>query len=59
MRLWILSEKIQISIGIFVIGFELRQDFLDPHKQQILGLEFDTDASPSISSLIEVVSKFV
>lgn len=59
LSVWFLSGKIQIAIGMFVIGFELRQDFLDPQKQQVLGLEFDADASPSINSLIEMVLKFV
>lgn len=57
--IWFLSRKIQFSIGIVVIGFELNQDFLHSHKQQILGLEFENDASSSLNSLLDIASKFI
>lgn len=55
--IWILSRKIEISVGIFIIGFEINQDFLKSQKQQGLGLELDPDASSLICSLFEMTYK--
>lgn len=59
LSIWLLSRKIQFSIGVVVIGFELDQDFLHSHKQQMFGLEYENDASPSLTSLLDIASKFI
>lgn len=57
--IWLLSRKIQFSVGIFVIAFEFNQELLDPNKQTVLAREIDHDSITSLDAVIDVLGKLI
>ncbi len=55
MFLWAFSRKWEISIGVFVVAFELRPGLQDAHKQNMLALDFDQDG---IGRFVDTVQAF-
>ncbi|MBC3881170.1 hypothetical protein H8K35_00330 [Undibacterium sp. LX40W] len=59
MFLWALSRKWEISVGVFVVAFELRPELQEPHKQNMLALDFDQDAGNRVWSACESLLKML
>jgi hypothetical protein len=57
--LWALSGKFEFSVGFVVIGFEIRSDFLQSHKQNVLGLDIDQVLSNSANTVFECLVKMM
>ena len=57
--LWALSGKYEFSVGFVVIGFEIRSDFLQSHKQNVLSLDMDQVLSNSANTVFECLVKMM
>lgn len=57
LHLWMLSGRLQLSIGVLILSLECRPDTWDAHQQNVCGVDVNQSMSAGILNVCEMLVK--
>ncbi len=57
MHLWMLSGRMEFSIGVLILSWEFRPGDWDAHQQNVCGVDVNQSASACLLNACEILAK--